>query len=135
MSSETFTGGIPLAESEKQSIQIISSDNQEEENKLPIQSENVPVETTTEEPVTFTDVLPILNESIIPNLPWGLPPKCWLFDKPTETLFLNPGTYNINKESIIGEVIPLDAVDAEIANRLQLGTHWDKLIMDLYLNI
>ena len=23
------------------------------------------------EPVTFTDVLPILNESIIPNLPWG----------------------------------------------------------------
>ena len=30
MSSETFTGGIPLAESEKQSMQIISSDNQEE---------------------------------------------------------------------------------------------------------
>jgi len=26
MSSETFTGGIPLAESEKQSIQIISSE-------------------------------------------------------------------------------------------------------------
>ena len=87
------------------------------------------------EPITFTDVLPILNESIIPNLPWGLPPKCWLFDKPTETLFLNPGTYNINKESIIGEVIPLDAIDAEIAKRLQLGTHRDKQIMDLYLNI
>ena len=87
------------------------------------------------EPVTFTDVLPILNESIIPNLPWGLPPKCWLFDETTETLFLNPGTYNINKESIIGEVIPLNAVDAEIAKRLQLGTHRDKQIMDLYLNI
>ena len=87
------------------------------------------------EPVTFTDVLPILNESIIPNLPWGLPPKCWLFDETTETLFLNPGTYNLNKKSIIGEVIPLDAVDAEIAKRLQLGTHRDKQIMDLYLNI
>ena len=64
-----------------------------------------------------------------------MPPKCWLFDKPTETLFLNPGTYNLNKKSIIGEVIPLDAVDAEIAKRLQLGTHRDKQIMDLYLNI
>ena len=89
MSSETFTGGIPLAESEKQSIQIISSDNQEEENKLPIQSENVPVETTTEEPVTFTggEDVKITNRE---KLEYG-------FDKTTQIL---GNVYRIGKAKV-----------------------------------
>ena len=89
MSSETFTGGIPLAESEKQSIQIISSDNQEEKNKLPIQSETVPVETTTEEPVTFTggEDVKITN---LEKLEYG-------FDKTTQIL---GNVYRIGKAKV-----------------------------------
>tara|TARA_E500000318_G_scaffold20738_3_gene21271 strand:+ start:1726 stop:6045 length:4320 start_codon:yes stop_codon:yes gene_type:complete len=89
MSSETFTGGIPLAESEKKAIQIISSDNQEEENKLPIQSENVPVETTTEESVTFTggEDVKITN---LEKLDYG-------FDKTTQIL---GNVYRIGKAKV-----------------------------------
>jgi len=89
MSSETFSSGVPLSETEKQSIQIISSDNQEEENKLPIQSETVPVETTTEEPVTFTggEDVKITN---LEKLEYG-------FDKTTQIL---GNVYRIGKAKV-----------------------------------
>ena len=88
------------------------------------------------EPITFTDVLPILNGAHSANLPWGVPPICWLFDMNTEKLMLDKiPPFNIENESIIGQIIPLNAFDSEVAKRLQLGTQRDKHIMDLYLNL
>ncbi len=88
------------------------------------------------EPITFTDVLPILNGTHTANLPWGVPPVCWLFDMNTEELMLDKiPPFNIKNESIIGQIIPLNAFDSEVAKRLQMGTQRDKHIMDLYLNL
>ena len=88
------------------------------------------------EPITFTDVLPILNGAHAANLPWGVPPISWLFDMNTEELMLDKiPPFNIKNESIIGQISPLNPFDTEIAKRLQLGTQRDKHIMDLYLNL
>ena len=57
MSSETFTGGVPLSQSEKQSIQIISPTKQEQEEEINLSLEPISTVTEvepTEEPISFT---------------------------------------------------------------------------------
>ena len=67
------------------------------------------------EDITITDVLPILNESHLPTLPWTNSQYCFLFDNPTEEVLLNPGEYQLKHENLIGKVIGLDFENNEIA--------------------
>ena len=87
------------------------------------------------EDITITDVLPILNESHLPTLPWTNSQYCFLFDNPTEEVLLNPGEYQLKHENLIGKVIGLDFENNEIAKRMSTGLNREKHIYDLYLYI
>ena len=76
-------------------------------------------------------VLPILNESHLPTLPWTNSQYCFLFDNPTEEVLLNPGKYQLKHENLIGKVIGLDFENNEIAKRMSTGLNREKHIYDL----
>ena len=87
------------------------------------------------ENIFFTDVLPLINKTHFPSLPWGTAPKCWLIEKSCEERVMYSKINNEKDITYFGNVTPLMPFDAEVTRRIQTGIGRGKDIMLLYLNL
>ena len=90
-----------------------------------------------EENIFFTDVLPLLNKTHLPALPWGTAPKCWLINEDSEDRIMHSfkKEVTIPKNEFLGNITPLIPFDAEVTKRIQTGVGRNRDIMLLYLNL
>ena len=90
-----------------------------------------------EENIFFTDVLPLLNKTHLPALPWGTAPKCWLIKEDSEDRIVHSTQQNVTipNNEFLGNITPLIPFDAEVTKRIQTGVGRSKDIMLLYLNL
>ena len=90
-----------------------------------------------EENIFFTDVLPLLNKTHLPTLPWGTAPKCWLIKEDSEDLIMHATQEKVNlpQNEFLGNITPLIPFDAEVTKRIQTGVGRSRDIMLLYLNL
>ena len=93
------------------------------------------IRTKDNESPKLIQVMPLLDNPVKPNLPWSLPVTQFLFKEKTEDLLLNPGTYDLNFEELIGTVETFDPIQAETIKRMQMGVHRNKVIIDLLMNL
>ena len=90
-----------------------------------------------EENIFFTDVLPLLNKTHLPALPWGTAPKCWLIKEDSEDRIVHSTQQNVTipNNEFLGNITPLIPFDAEVTKRIQTGVGRSRDIMLLYLNL
>ncbi len=90
-----------------------------------------------EENIFFTDVLPLLNKTHLPALPWGTAPKCWLIKEDSEDRIVHSTQQNVTipNDEFLGNITPLIPFDAEVTKRIQNGVGRSRDIMFLYLNL